>query len=161
MKVKRNIIGLLLFIIVFLCGCDVQESKPYTFDYQALKEKVIGAQIQYRDDQTLQDEQLYVFQEDEIPSFLEEFFGFSFHTVGPAHPKASHYLIKLLYNDGSFDLIGTNGGERYNARGKFNGSGPFCAPSSYQAYYNLLAKYIKIEKYYDCWGAYDKPIISN
>lgn len=110
MKTKRSIIGL-LFIILILSGCDVAKSTPYAFDYQVLNAKVVGVEIQYKDPQTLQDEQLYIFQENEIPSFLEEFCGFSFHEVGPAGPSVKYYLIKLLYNDGSFDLIGAYGGQ--------------------------------------------------
>ena len=142
---KRVFICLLLALTMILAGCDMRISEPYSFDYQTLTEQVVGVEINYRDDSYV-DETIYVLSEDEISPFIEAFYELSFQTAGPAYPRDLHYFIKLSYRDGSYDYIGSMAGFRYDAKGKFDGPGPFCTEESWEEYYNLLLRYIEIEK---------------
>lgn len=145
MNIKRSLIGFLITIMVFFTGCDVAKSYPCVLDYHDLSEKTIGVEILYVDDDR-DKEILYIFEENEISVFLEEFCALSFHKVGPAHEEPSGYTIKLLYNDGSFNLISAVGGAKYNEMGKHVENGPFPMSESREAYYNLLLKYIEMNK---------------
>ncbi len=146
MNIKRSLIGFLITIMVFFTGCDFAKSYPCVLDYQTLSEKTIGVEIHYID-AALGHEILYIFEENEISDFLEDFCALSFHSVGPAGEGTRGYTIKLLYNDGSFNLISALGGEKYNEMGKYVETGPFPKGESREAYYNLLLKYIEIDKY--------------
>ena len=148
MNVQRNLIGVLILIIMALCAGCFGSVEEYNFDYQTLNETVENIEIHYIYE-SLEREQLYILEEDEIPTFLEEFCGLSFQrSIPPKDPF--YYTVKLLYEDGSFDLISTAGGYSYTKEGKI-GYGPYCAFESFESYYNLLLKYIEMEKYDSGW----------
>ena len=56
-----------------------------------------------------------------------------------------YYFIKLLYSDGSSYDLGSTGGYRYDTNGEFLGPGPFF-DGNLEGYYNLLLRYIEIER---------------
>ena len=154
-KIKRSVIGLFLCLIIFLSGCG--KTSPHTFDKQVLAENVITVEITYiYHSSTYQEEQLYIFKPEELSSFLEEFCALSFQYRIPPQ-GASYYVVKLMYNDGSFHLIGTYGGGKYNANGEFEGFGPEVTGESREGFYNLLLKYIDLDKE-DC---YWEDIVNN
>ena len=155
MNIKRSLIGFLIIIMVFFTSCDVSKSYPCVLDYQDLSEKTIGVEILYVDDDC-DEEILYIFEENEISGFLEEFCVLSFHKVGPAFGTPYGYTIKLLYDDGSFNLISAVGGSKHNEVGKYVEKGPCPMRDSWDSYYNLLLKHIEIDKYDEGWN-----IISN
>ena len=144
MSIKRNLIAALILIIMALCAGCFGSVEEYTFDYQTLNETVKGIEILYIYEEDKEREVLYVLEEDEIPTFLEEFCGLSFQLQIPPQ-ESIRYTVKLLYHDGSFDLISAWGGLRCNKDGKL-GYGPFCKSDDRESYYNLLLKYIKIDK---------------
>ena len=147
MNIKRSLIGFfMLTVIAFFSGCGWAED--YIFDCQTLYETVEGVEIHYID-KDYEIEQVYILEEDEIPTFLEEFCGLSFQTSMPPHDPF-YYTVKLLYEDGSFDLISATGGYSYTKEGEC-GYGPYCRFESFEAYYNLLLKYIEIEKFDEGW----------
>ena len=142
---KRLLTCLFLVLTMIFAGCDMCIHEPYSFDYQTLTEQVVGVEIHYIDSDSYIEETIYVLSEDEIPSFLEAFDELSFCTAGPAYPSVLYYFIKLSYSDGSYDYLGSTGGYRYDAKGEFAGPGPFFS-GNLEGYYNLLLRYIEIER---------------
>jgi len=143
MKVKRSLLAFFMLIIMILfSGCG--KYYKHTFDYQTLSEKTVGVEICYLHN-ALYADRIYVLQKDEIPVFLEEFCGLSFcYTVPPRRPEK--YTVKLLYNDGSMDYIGAYGGREFDERGEPVGFAPYLDYYSVKEYYDLLLKYIEIER---------------
>lgn len=142
---KRWFICLFLALTMIFSGCDTCIRTPYSFDYQTLTEQVVGVEIHYIDADSYVEETIYVLSEDEIAPFLEAFYEFSFCTAGPAYPGVLYYFIKLLYSDGSSYDLGSTGGYRYDTNGEFLGPGPFF-DGNLEGYYNLLLRYIEIER---------------
>ena len=144
MKVKRSLLAFFMLIIMILFSGCFERYYEHTFDYQTLSEKTVGVEICYLCSYCGEDK-LYVLQKDEIPVFLEEFCGLSFCMTYP--PMGPHrYTVKLLYNDGSYDYIGRHGGEKFDAGGERIGFGPYVVYENEKEYYDLLLKYIEIEK---------------
>ena len=145
MNIKRSLIGFfMLTVIAFFSGC-IGKSTDCTLDCRTLNETVKGIEILYIYEEHKKREVLYILEEDEIPTFLEEFCGLTFQLQIPPQ-ESIRYTVKLLYHDGSFDLISAWGGIRYNKEGEFETHVPFCKSDDRESYYNLLLKYIKIDK---------------
>ena len=145
MKVKRSLLAffMLIIIMILFSGCDAKYYK-HTFDYQTLSEKTVGVEICYLHN-ALYGDRIYVLQKDEIPVFLEEFCELSFCSTYPPRGPAK-YTVKLLYNDGSMDYIGAYGSREFDERGKPVGFGHYIDYYSVKEYYDLLLKYIEIER---------------
>lgn len=148
MKVKRILMSVLLAMLTFFSGCF---DKTYSYELEELRERVVGVEIVYVHYNSIdgsyenleQEVQIvYVLQESEISSFLEDFSKIVFFGDPKNWSEASKYSVKLIYTDNSFLIQGAGSGAEYTAKGKLIGYLGCVDAESRNDFYRLMLKYL-------------------
>ena len=110
---RKRVICILLFICIAFCGC---ERKVYSACINHPLDKV--ANIELLDTHDHKKTVIYTLSESEIPLFLDRLLEIEFYRCFNDPPTDLGILaIRITYNDGYYDEIGTDINGYYNAEG--------------------------------------------
>ena len=118
---RKQVICICLFFSLLICGCN---PKVYSACINHPIEEI--ASVELLDTQYASEKSLYTLSEDEIPLFIERLLEIEFYKCFSDPPTELGILaIKITYNDGFYDIIGTDINGYYDANGNPMSAGWF------------------------------------